>query len=478
MSELDAYDYELPRELIAQEPLARRADARLLVVDRARGDISHQHVRDLPEILRSGDLLVLNDTRVVPARLIGVRTLTGGHWEGLFLSVDHQGLWHLLARGRGKMAIGETITLVECRRARRHSPAARRANRTAACGSCMPKPTEPTMEVLDRVGRVPLPPYIRHGEMVPADRAALSNRLCPATGRRRRSDGRAAFHRGIAPASGSGRHRHLFRHAARRPRHVSADDGRSIGRPSDAQRMGRARRRGGGENHRMPAARRADRGGRHHVGARAGNCRATAPVQAWSGWTDLFIRPPYQFQLVDALLTNFHLPRTTLLGAGAHFRRRRTDPPRLRRGDRPAISLLQLRRRDVDPVNGWQIVGVPLASNVGQCDAEKTSTPGWHGQTALARATLHGAATRRRFHGIYCGNAATVRITAKCHGGFSCWKCKPNMCWSCPPNCFIAWGIFRAFRPMSIAIWPSCSARSTPAIGRGRRSSRIRASSS
>lgn len=78
MSELDAYDYDLPRELVAQEPLARRTDARLLVVDRGSGEFSHRHVRDLPEILQPGDLLVLNDTRVVPARLIGRRTATGG----------------------------------------------------------------------------------------------------------------------------------------------------------------------------------------------------------------------------------------------------------------------------------------------------------------------------------------------------------------------------------------------------------------
>ncbi|HEY2147680.1 MAG TPA: S-adenosylmethionine:tRNA ribosyltransferase-isomerase, partial [Pirellulales bacterium] len=95
MSELDSYDYELPRALIAQDPLANRADARLLIVNRAGGSIEHRYIRDLPQILRSGDLLILNDTRVVPARLVGYRTATSGHWEGLFLRSDHDGLWLL-----------------------------------------------------------------------------------------------------------------------------------------------------------------------------------------------------------------------------------------------------------------------------------------------------------------------------------------------------------------------------------------------
>ena len=169
MSELDAYDYDLPRELIAQEPLPRRADARLLVVERARGELSHRHVRDLPEILRRGDLLVLNDTRVVPARLIGHRTATGGRWEGLFLNVDEQGLWRLLARGRGKMTIGETVTLVN---AHGHDDIRLRLVERADGGVWImhAESDSPTLDVLDRVGRVPLPPYIRQGEMVPADR--------------------------------------------------------------------------------------------------------------------------------------------------------------------------------------------------------------------------------------------------------------------------------------------------------------------
>src|SRR5690242_16542854 len=112
MSELDRYDYDLPRNLIAQRPLARRGDARLMVIDRADGSLAPRHVRDLPELLRPGDCLVINDTLVVPARLVGRRTQTGGRWEGLFLSADAQGHWQLLSKARGKLGPGEPITLV------------------------------------------------------------------------------------------------------------------------------------------------------------------------------------------------------------------------------------------------------------------------------------------------------------------------------------------------------------------------------
>ena len=111
MSDLDQYDYELPEELIAQHPLPSRTDARLLVVDRKSGALTHAHVRDLPEFLRPGDCLVLNDTRVVPARLVGRRAATGGRWTGLFLSADAQGDWLVLGKTRGKLQPGETIVL-------------------------------------------------------------------------------------------------------------------------------------------------------------------------------------------------------------------------------------------------------------------------------------------------------------------------------------------------------------------------------
>src|SRR6516162_311151 len=105
----DLFDYNLPPQLIAQEPSAERDQSRLLVVDRARGAVEHRFFLDLPDLLAAGDLLVLNDTRVVPARLLGRRERTGGRWEGLFLRQVPTGEWELLCQTGGRPTEGETV---------------------------------------------------------------------------------------------------------------------------------------------------------------------------------------------------------------------------------------------------------------------------------------------------------------------------------------------------------------------------------
>src|SRR5712692_8287289 len=97
------FDYHLPPELIAQAPLAERDQSRLLVVRRAMQAIEHRIFAELPDLLNPGDLLVLNDTRVVPARLVGRRARTGGRWEGLVLRELSDGSWEILSKSRGKL---------------------------------------------------------------------------------------------------------------------------------------------------------------------------------------------------------------------------------------------------------------------------------------------------------------------------------------------------------------------------------------
>src|SRR6266851_6885068 len=109
---IDVFDYELPEHLIAQQPCAERDQSRLLVVRRGTRQLAHHSFRDLSSLLRPGDLLVLNDTRVVPARLLGRRERTGGKWEGLFLRAAPDGTWELLCQTRGRLHEGETV-LVE-----------------------------------------------------------------------------------------------------------------------------------------------------------------------------------------------------------------------------------------------------------------------------------------------------------------------------------------------------------------------------
>ena len=100
------FDYEVPRHLVAQEPLRHRADARLMVVDRHRQEILHHHVRDLPHLLPPGDRLVLNDTKVVPAQLAGRRSGTGGRWQGLYIESTPDGHWKILCKTRGRLEPG------------------------------------------------------------------------------------------------------------------------------------------------------------------------------------------------------------------------------------------------------------------------------------------------------------------------------------------------------------------------------------
>jgi S-adenosylmethionine:tRNA ribosyltransferase-isomerase len=104
-------EYELPPHLIAQQPTPERDRSRLLVVRRSVATLAHHVFRDLPELLLPEDLLILNNTRVLPARLLGYRERTGGKWEGLFLHQNKEGLWELLSQTRGHLLEGETIII-------------------------------------------------------------------------------------------------------------------------------------------------------------------------------------------------------------------------------------------------------------------------------------------------------------------------------------------------------------------------------
>jgi len=312
MSELDEYDYELPRHLIAQHPLAHRTDARLLVVDRRAGSLQHYHIRDLPSLLIRNDCLVINDTRVVPARLVGRRTSSGGHWEGLFLSADPQGNWRMLGKSRGKLAPGETVTLVD-RQGRDDLRLLLIAKEPQGTWLARPEAREETFALLERIGRVPLPPYIRAGEMTEADLTRYQTVFA-------RAPGAVA-----APTAGLHfTHELLGRLVdegvviARVTLHVGLDTFRPVTADSLAEHEMHSEW-GQIESAAVDAIQRARSGGGRVVAVGTTSVRvletAGAPgrLAPWRGQTNLFIRPPYEFRSVDALLTNFHLPRTTLL---------------------------------------------------------------------------------------------------------------------------------------------------------------------
>lgn len=313
MAEIDEYDYELPVELIAQEPLPCRTDARLMVVDRARGTCEHRRIRDLPEILRSGDCLAFNDTKVVPARLVGRRERTGGRWQGLFLGAGPQGDWAVLGKTRGKLEAGERIVLADGD-GRDVLNLVVLAKLDGGRWLVRPEASEPWPELLERAGHVPLPPYIRGGQSRPADRGNYQTVF--------------ARHPGAVAAPTAGLHftPQLLEQLACGgvdQTHVTLHVGIGTFRPVTAERL---------EDHpmhsewariettvaqRLAACR---RGGGRIVAVGTTVVRtlesAIAARGDWDGWegeTNLFIRPPYQFLAIDALLTNFHLPKSTLL---------------------------------------------------------------------------------------------------------------------------------------------------------------------
>lgn len=316
---IDHYDYELPPELIAQTPAERRDTSRLLVVERSSGAISHQQFSDLPTLLGSGDLLVMNNTRVVPAKLTGRRVATDGKWEGLYLRDEAAGQWRIIGKTRGKLAPGEEIALTPAGPELQRDQARKKhllikliEKRDGGEWIVQPESSDSTPELLAEFGTMPLPHYMQ------------------------REAGSADFERyqtmyaetpGAVAAPTAGLH---FTPEVLQQCQVNGIDSAKVTlhvglgtfRPVKVERL---------DEHDMhyewcqlPAEtvdkinQTKEQGGRV-VAVGTTSVRtleavaAQGSLQAWQGETNLFIRPPYQFQVVDALLTNFHLPKSTLL---------------------------------------------------------------------------------------------------------------------------------------------------------------------
>jgi S-adenosylmethionine:tRNA ribosyltransferase-isomerase len=312
MTELDQYDYHLPRHLIAQQPAGSRVDARLLVVRRKAGILEHCFIRDLPDLLRPGDCLVLNDTKVIPARLLGYRSSTGGRWDGLFLGSEPHGLWRILGRTRGKITLGETVTLLNAW-GQDDVQLELISQEPDGVWIVRPRCDEETVLLLDRVGRVPLPPYIRDGEMLESDWENYQTVYA-------RVPGSVA-----APTAGLHFTELLLRQVEERgillcwlTLHVGLGTFRPITAPRLAEH-GMHGEWGTISWKTVEAIRTCRQDGGRIVAVGTTTLRLLETAAAggellpFTGPTRLFIHPPYTFHTVDALLTNFHLPRTTLL---------------------------------------------------------------------------------------------------------------------------------------------------------------------
>jgi S-adenosylmethionine:tRNA ribosyltransferase-isomerase len=305
---IDAFDYALPPGAIAQEPLPDRAASRLMVLDRARAEVGHRVFRDLPALLSPGDLLVVNRSRVFPARLLGQRA-GGGRAEVLLIRPLGGDVWEALVRPGRRLRAGARVIVAEdlalcIESGATGDDSARRRVRLECVG-------DPAV-VLQRRGHTPLPPYIRRPDR-PDDRERYQTVYARETGSV------------AAPTAGLHFTPELL--AALEARGVERAEVVLHVRPGTFRPVQAARvedHRVEPEPYRVPAEtaaavrRTRARGGRVvAVGTTTVRALETAAkegdVGEGEGETDLVILPGFRFQVVDALLTNFHLPRSSLL---------------------------------------------------------------------------------------------------------------------------------------------------------------------
>lgn len=308
---IDELDYDLPPELIAQVPAERREDARLLLVDRAAEGFGHRSVADLPSLLRDGDLLVLNDTRVIPARIFAQRE-TGGRVEIFLLERVFEGLWNALVRARGSLREGEILALSRGETIR--------LVRDAGEGHWDIEAVDADLrDLLDEHGHMPLPPYIRR-EAGDAH-AALD---------RERYQTTFAKEEGAVAAPTAGLHLtpgifEALRDAGVRSAALTLHVGLGTFAPVRTETL--ADHPMHEEAFAIPEAtaeavrETKARGGRVvAVGTTSVRALEAAAALSENGRpgavrtrTRLLIEPGFPFRVVDALLTNFHLPRSTLI---------------------------------------------------------------------------------------------------------------------------------------------------------------------
>ena len=298
--------YDLPEELIAQDPLENRSDSRLMVLDKKTGAVSHHIFRDIVEYLQPGDCLVINDTKVIPARLIGSKEDTGAKIEVLLLKRKTGDVWETLVKPGRKakpgtriqfgdgLLVGEVMDIVD---------EGNRLIKFEFDGIFE--------EILDRLGQMPLPPYITH-QLKDKDRYNTVY----------------ATHSGSAAAPTAGLHftpelLHTIEEKGIDIARVTLHVGLGTFRPVKVDDV---------ENHHMHSEfymidekaaekiNRAKENGKRVICVGTTSCRTiesaadeNGRLKPCSGWTEIFIYPGYQFKILDCLITNFHLPESTLI---------------------------------------------------------------------------------------------------------------------------------------------------------------------
>jgi S-adenosylmethionine:tRNA ribosyltransferase-isomerase len=326
--QISVFDFELPPELIAQEPPATRSEARLLVVSRSSSSLRHAHVSDLPDLLRAGDLLVVNDTRVFPARLLGRRVPSGGAVECLLVapwgrgadaSPDEPGeFWEALVHPGQKLKPGARVIFEGA--VTIHGEVLARRFHGRRLVRLWTDDGSPLDAAVDAIGHVPLPPYIRRPD-TEADRVRYQTVFARARGSIAAPTAGLHFSDALVQALAA-RGVNLAR--------VTLHVGYGTFAPVRVNRV---------EDHRVApeafeigvhaaeAVQNARREGRRVIAVGTTVTRTLEAsalmhggrVAAGSGTTDLFIHPGFEFRVIQGLLTNFHLPRSSLLMLVAAF---------------------------------------------------------------------------------------------------------------------------------------------------------------
>ncbi|WP_077618935.1 tRNA preQ1(34) S-adenosylmethionine ribosyltransferase-isomerase QueA [Bacillus sinesaloumensis] len=304
---VDLFDFDLPEELIAQTPLENREASRLMVVDKNTGDLTHTHFRSILSYLNEGDCLVLNDTRVLPARLYGVKEDTGAKVEVLLLKQEEGDTWETLVKPAKRVKEGTVLTFGDGRL---------KATCTAIGehgGRMLEFHYEGIFyEVLDALGEMPLPPYI-HEQLDDKDRYQTVY----------------AKHRGSAAAPTAGLHftEELLReirekgvHIAFITLHVGLGTFRPVSSDTiDEHDMHSEFYQMNAETAKLLNDVKASGGSIISVGTTSTRTLETivknnnGKFVESSGWTNIFIYPGYQYEAIDGLITNFHLPKSTLI---------------------------------------------------------------------------------------------------------------------------------------------------------------------
>ena len=308
------FDYNLPPELIAQKPAAEREKSRLLVVDRSSGNIGHRRFIDILEYFRPGDVLVLNNSRVIPARLRGRNKRTAGQFEILLLEENGANDWWAMMRPGKRAPVGTEIDILDLHRAVTGISAIvtdvneeghRRLSFTGVGN---------IFQELDRLGEIPLPPYIERPELQAEDRLRYQTVYAQPPGSV------------AAPTAGLHFSQQLLAEIEKRgvkvcyvtlhvglgtfapvkvddvSQHIMHEERFEVSDATAAE-INAAK----AENRRVIAV------GTTSVRVLETVARDTGKLVAGSGRTRIFIFPPYHFRIVDALVTNFHLPKSTLL---------------------------------------------------------------------------------------------------------------------------------------------------------------------